>query len=155
MFLALEVSLVYGYLYILFTTFTPVFEGQYGFNSGTAGLAYLGLGVGFLVGLFGTGATSDRVAKKRAAGTAIKPEHRLPPLIFGVILVPIGLFWYGWTAQYKIHWIVPIIGTSFIGLGVLFVFMPIQSYLIDAYTIYAARYANLKGSKGKSEMETC
>jgi len=138
LFMALEVSIVYAYLYLLFTTFTFVFRDQYGFGSGAAGLAYLGLGVGFLVGLFGTGSTSDYIAKKRAAGAAIKPEHRLPPLIFGVILVPLGLFWYGWTAEYKVHWMAPIAGTSLIGLGVLFVFMPIQAYLIDAFTIYAA-----------------
>ena len=137
-FLALEVSIVYGYLYLLFTTFTYVFRDQYQFGAGAAGLAYLGLGVGFLLGLFATGASSDHIAKKRAAGSEMKPEHRLPPLIFGVILVPMGLFWYGWTAQYKVHWIAPIIGTSLIGLGVLFVFMPIQAYLIDAFTVYAA-----------------
>ena len=92
LFLALEVSIVYGYLYLLFTTFTFVFRDQYQFGAGAAGLAYLGLGVGFLLGLFGTGVTSDYVAKRRAAGTEIKPEHRLPPLILGALLVPMGLF---------------------------------------------------------------
>ncbi|KID93370.1 polyamine transporter 1, partial [Metarhizium majus ARSEF 297] len=138
MLLCLETSMVYGYLYLLFTTFTFVFRDQYGFKSGAAGLAYMGLGVGFLLGLFSTGVASDRMAKKKAAGSPMKPEHRLPPLLFGTVLVPIGLFWYGWTAQYKVHWIAPIIGTSFVGLGILFVFMPVQSYLIDAFTVYAA-----------------
>ncbi|KAH8705825.1 major facilitator superfamily domain-containing protein [Talaromyces proteolyticus] len=61
MLLFLETSIVYGYLYLLFTTFTYVFKDQYGFGSGAAGLAYLGLGVGILLGLFLTGLTSDRI----------------------------------------------------------------------------------------------
>ena len=53
-------------------------------------------------------------------------------------MIPIGLFIYGWTAYYHVHWIVPIIGTSLVGLGLLFTFMPIQTYLVDAFTLYAS-----------------
>jgi len=53
-------------------------------------------------------------------------------------LVPIGLFIYGWTAEKHVHWIVPIIGTAFVGVGLLATFMPIMTYLVDAFTIYAA-----------------
>lgn len=47
---------------------------------------------------------------------------------------------YGWTAQYpdRIHWIVPIIGHGLLGLGLISSFMPIGTYLVDAYTTYAA-----------------
>ncbi|KAI0437893.1 major facilitator superfamily domain-containing protein [Xylaria telfairii] len=136
--LSLQLAVIYGFLYLLFTTFVFVFEGQYQFQAGPAGLAYLGIGTGFLISLVGNGLTSDYIAKKEAKGGEIKPESRLTPMILGVLLVPIGLVWYGWTAQYKIHWIVPIIGTSFIGIGINLVWIPIQSYLIDAFTIYAA-----------------
>lgn len=53
-------------------------------------------------------------------------------------LIPIGLFVYGWTAEKHVHWIVPIIGTALVGLGLLAIFMPITTYLVDAFTIYAA-----------------
>ena len=49
-----------------------------------------------------------------------------------------GLFIYGWTAEKHVQWIVPIIGTSLVGIGLLATFMPIQTYLVDAFTIYAA-----------------
>ncbi|RWA10361.1 hypothetical protein EKO27_g4744 [Xylaria grammica] len=136
--LSLQLAVIYGYLYLLFTTFIFVFEGQYHFQAGAAGLSYLGLGVGFLIALVGNGLTSDYIAKKRAGGGEIKPESRLAPLLLGVLLIPAGLIWYGWTAEYQIHWIVPIIGTLFIGVGINLVWIPIQSYLIDAFTIYAA-----------------
>lgn len=137
--LAIYMSMVYSYLYFLFTTFTSVFELQYKFNTGEAGTAYLGLGVGFLIGQFGVGTTSDRYLKiKKISEGEMKPEHRLPPLVIGAFLVPIGLLWYGWSAHQLLHWIVPIVGTGFIGVGTLFAFLPIQMYLIDAFELYAA-----------------
>jgi hypothetical protein len=45
---------------------------------------------------------------------------------------------YGWTVHYNVHWIVPIIFTSLIGLGNLTAMMTIQTYLVDAFTIHAA-----------------
>ena len=35
-------------------------------------------------------------------------------------------------------WLVPIIGTGLVGIGLLATFMPIQTYLVDAFTVYAA-----------------
>ena len=58
-----------------------------------------------------------------------------PPTAF---FIPVGLFIYGWTAEKHVHWIAPIIGTSLVGIGLLATFMPIQTYLVDAFTIYAA-----------------
>lgn len=137
--LAIYISIVYSYLYFLFTTFTPVFENQYGFNTGEAGIAYLGLGVGFIIGQLAVGIFSDRYLKaKTIADGQMKPEHRLLPLVIGAILVPIGLIWYGWSAQHHMHWMMPIVGTGFIGVGTLFAYLPIQMYLVDAFGIYAA-----------------
>lgn len=132
--LSLCVAIVYSYMYLLFTTFTGVFEDTYGFNPGEAGLAYLGLGVGFCIGQFIVGIFKRRKAKNSSA----KPEDRLPPLVLGSFLVPIGLFWYGWATDKHTHWIVPIIGISFCGIGILCVLLPVQMYLVDAYTLYAA-----------------
>jgi hypothetical protein len=77
-----------------------------------------------------------KMAKRN--GGEMKPEYRLPPLIPGGLLMPIGLFWYGWSAQYKTHWIVPITGTVFLGMGMITTFMPVGTYPVDAFTIYAA-----------------
>ncbi|KAA6407354.1 MAG: MFS general substrate transporter [Lasallia pustulata] len=131
-------AVVYGYMYLLFTTITEVFEDGYHFSQGTVGLTYLGLGVGMIVGLITFGFASDRIVKKKSAKGEMKPEYRLPPMIPGAFFIPAGLFWYGWSAQYRVHWISPIMGTSFVGIGMLATFMPIQTYLVDAYTIHAA-----------------
>ena len=136
--LSVYIAVVYGYLYLLFTTLTLVFQSAYHFSQGDVGLSYLGIGIGALVGITVFGFASDRIVKRLAAGGEMKPEYRLPLLMPGGLLIPIGLFLYGWSAEERTHWIVPIIGTFFVGLGLLGIFMPIQTYLVDAYTIHAA-----------------
>ena len=84
------IAVVYGYLYLLFTTITNVFEGVYHFSPGNVGLTYLGLGVGCFVGLFIFGMASDRIMKAKSASGEMKPEYRLPPMIPGAWAVPIG-----------------------------------------------------------------
>ncbi len=38
----------------------------------------------------------------------MKPEYRLRSMPVGAILLPAGLFIYGWTAEYRTHWIAPV-----------------------------------------------
>lgn len=83
--LSLYVAFLFGLLYLLFTTFSTVFKGQYGFNEGTSGLAYLGLGFGELVGLVVFGVLTDRISRWRMATekmTLPKPEYRLVLMVF-------------------------------------------------------------------------
>jgi MFS family permease len=138
---SIYVGLVYGYTYLLFTSLTPLYTKTYNFTPSRIGLTYLGFGAGCTIGLILFGLLSDRSAKARTASSASgewKPEYRLPPLIPGSLLVPVGLFWYGWSAQAHLHWIMPIIGTAWVGLGTLAIFMPVQTYLIDAFELHAA-----------------
>lgn len=135
--LALEMSIVYSYSYFLFTTYTYVFEKQYAFTPGAIGLVYIGIGVGYFTGQYGIVVACTKLQKK-PPGEAFKPERHLTPLIIGAFLIPFGLFWYGWTAHYRVHWVVPIIGTAFIGAGTSCHFYSIQIYLIDTFNIYAA-----------------
>ncbi|UKZ75779.1 hypothetical protein TrVFT333_003473 [Trichoderma virens FT-333] len=72
------------------------------------------------------------------APEGMKPEYRLSPLMVGALVLPMGFFIYGWTAEYQVHWIAPIIGTVVIGVGDLIVYMSLQMYLVDTFTIYAA-----------------
>ncbi|KAI1360190.1 MFS general substrate transporter [Xylaria arbuscula] len=137
---SLYTGVVFGYLYLLFTTVTEVYESIYHFSQGATGLVYIGIGVGALIGISGFGALSDKIQNlliERNNGRA-EPEFRLPPLIPGSFLIPIGLFWYGWSAQMHVHWIMPIIGLGWIGCGMIATLLPIQSYLVDAFGEYAA-----------------
>lgn len=138
--MSIYISINYGILYLLFTTITYVFMGQYRWSTGTVGLAYLGSGIGMMAGMAVLGVMSDKIIKKHQAKGNVKPEHRLPLILTipGGVALPIGLFLYGWTTQYKVHWVVPIIGTAFVGWGNLSSMMTIQTYLVDAFTLHAA-----------------
>ena len=119
--MSLYMAVVYGILYLLFTTFTFVFREAYGFSESTVGLTYIGLGIGNFMGLAALGYSSDRILKKLTEknGGKGKPEYRLPPLIWGAPFIPAGLFIYGWTAQNAetVHWAVPLFGTLLVGIG--------------------------------------
>ncbi|KAJ7098686.1 multidrug resistance protein 4 [Mycena belliarum] len=137
--LSLYMAFMYGIYYLMFATFSTLFSTIYGFNTGIGGLTYLGLGVGFIMAtVFSAKLGNDvyhNLAKKN--GGKGEPEMRIPALIFGSLFVPVGLFWYGWSAEAKIHWIMPIIGSGIFGFGMMSTFLPIQLYLVDCFT-YAA-----------------
>ncbi|KAJ5273098.1 MFS general substrate transporter [Penicillium angulare] len=136
---SLYMAVVYGIIYVLFTTFSIVFQDTYGFKEGIAGLSYLGLGVGSALGMALFGRYSDQIsAKLTEKHQVMKPEYRLPALLPSAIAMPIGLIIYGWTAQYHVHWIVPIIGTGFCGFSLMGCFAAIQTYLVDGFTVYAS-----------------
>jgi hypothetical protein len=57
--LSLYMSVVYGLLYLLFTTITQVFTETYNWDPDLCGLAFIGLGIGFLGGLIVVAKLSD------------------------------------------------------------------------------------------------
>ncbi|SPO04281.1 probable MFS multidrug transporter [Cephalotrichum gorgonifer] len=134
--MSLYMALVFGTMYLLFTTFTQVFQSQYAFTKSTSGLAYLGLGAALVAAMVTSSALGDRVRTSRMRSDGVeqpRPEYRLVLMIWFTPLVGVGLLLYGWTVYYKVHWIVPIIGTAFIGFGAFFVIMPTQLYLVDLF----------------------
>ncbi|KIJ70225.1 hypothetical protein HYDPIDRAFT_104912 [Hydnomerulius pinastri MD-312] len=141
--LSLYMALMYGIYYLMFATFPDLFSEVYHFNVGIGGLAYIGLGLGFLLATVFGAKISDKIYLHLAAknGGKGKPEMRVPALIFGSFFVPIGLFWYGWSAQAHIHWMMPIIGTGIFGFGLMTTFLPIQLYLVDTFTYAASALA--------------
>lgn len=141
--LSLYMALMYGIYYLMFATFPNLFSEVYHWSVGIGGLAYIGLGIGFILSAIMGAKVSDKlysrlVAKNDGIG---KPEMRIPALIFGSFFVPVGLLWYGWSAQAGIHWVMPIIGTSIYGFGLMTTFLPIQLYLVDAFVYRASAIA--------------
>ncbi|KAM0315427.1 hypothetical protein ACHAPQ_011590 [Fusarium lateritium] len=138
-------GIIFGLVFLLFTTFPSVFEDTYGFSPGVAGLAYLGLGIGMVLGLIMFSILSDKLlGEKHGDGVqpvAPRPEDRLILMKWLGPITPLGLFIYGWSAEYNIHWIVPIIGTFVVGFGSLFVVIPGQIYLVDSFGAEAAASA--------------
>ncbi|PPQ99251.1 hypothetical protein CVT24_009296 [Panaeolus cyanescens] len=137
--LSLYTAFMYGIFYLMFATFAQFFATTYGFRPGVGGLAYLGLGVGFAIATVVGAKSADQIYKHLAQknGGVAKPEMRIPALFFGSFFVPIGIFWYGWSAHAKLHWIMPIIGSGIFAFGMMTTFLPVQLYLVDSFA-YAA-----------------
>lgn len=83
---------------------------------------------------------ADQIYKRLMArnDNAGQPEYRVPLMIPGALLVPIGFFWYGWSIHAHAHWILPNLGAGVFGSGIIIIMQCITSYLIDAYSTYAA-----------------
>lgn len=132
---------VYGLVYMCLTIIPIIFQGEYRFSEGVAELPYLALMVGLFLGI-GVSVLCDNrfIAVMDKNGGKPVPEERLLSQMIGAILFPIGLFWLGWAGNYadKVHWIVPTLGCVPLGAGIITIFLPCFTYLIDCYLIYAA-----------------
>ncbi|KAL6361733.1 hypothetical protein LRP88_05208 [Fusarium phalaenopsidis] len=138
-------AILLGILYLFFGAFPLVFINVYGFNLWQVGLTFLGILVGMVLA-----ACLDpvwhrirvnlirRLSEESGVEGKSEPEFRLPPAILGSILVPAGIFMFGWSCYPWVHWIVPIIGAAIFGAGTLLVFSGIFTFLVDAYPQYAA-----------------
>ncbi|KAK2626858.1 hypothetical protein QTJ16_004033 [Diplocarpon rosae] len=137
--LNLYIALIYGLLYVWFESFAIVFTGIYGFNLGLEGLSFVGILVGgfVVIGPFCLYLKYIQEPQFNENGE-LKPEKRLPPAFVGAFCIPICMFWFGWTSRASVHWIVPVIGSSFFTIGAFLLFNSVLNYLGDAYPEHAA-----------------
>lgn len=98
-------AMTHSIAFICFATVGTVFADEYDFTPAQSGMAYFGLTVGFLFCQITLGHFSDWYIKRISSkhGGTIRPEDRLPPIIIGATLLPIGLFWYGWSLEAHTH----------------------------------------------------
>ena len=80
---------------------------------------YISLGLGFFLGTQVCAPINDRIYRrlKRRNNNVGRPEFRIPLMIPGSLLVPVGLFIYGWTSQAS-YLFVPIIPLFVMSRGV-------------------------------------
>ncbi len=139
--LAIYMAIVYGMTYLLLSTLSELYTTTYHESIGISGLNYLSIAAGCFVGAQTSAFATDRIYKrltkldKEGKG---RPEFRIPFLLVGAAIVPVGLLWYGWAAEAHTHWIVPDLGIAVFSAGVIVIFTSTQAYILDTYTRYAA-----------------
>ncbi|CEJ58169.1 transporter C36.03c [Penicillium brasilianum] len=137
--MTIYLALVYGILYLFFEAYPISFNEVRGWKSlGVAALPFIGIMIGVLLGaalIIYT--TKTRFARKLAKHGKVVPEERLIPMMVASVLLPIGLFWFGWTSSPDIHWAPQVIAGVPIGLGILVIFMQGLNYIIDVYMMFA------------------
>ncbi|CEJ91593.1 Putative MFS multidrug transporter [[Torrubiella] hemipterigena] len=138
-FFSLYISFVFGVVYLLYTTIPSVFTTQYSFDPSQIGLVYLALGAGNILGWLVTTLYSDKLVVKlaKANGGVFEPEMRLLISIYFGVFLPVTLFWYGWSAYYNAPLASTIIGLIPYGFGIMGLFLPITTYILDSYPLYA------------------
>jgi MFS family permease len=99
--MSLLLAYIFGILYIVLSTFATLWTERYGQSLGDSGLHYIALAIGYTIAAQAGARITDQIWKhlKARAGGETQPEYRVPLMIPGAIIIPIGLFWYGWTAQ--------------------------------------------------------
>ncbi|KNG80928.1 MFS multidrug transporter [Aspergillus nomiae NRRL 13137] len=140
MVVALYMGYLFGTTYLLLATFPTVWGSQYGESPGIAGLNYLSIAVGSFIGLFLNIMLIDRIyhrLKAQNSGRGV-PEFRMPTMFIGSGMITIGLFWYGWSVQSHMHWMMPNIGVAIFSAGTMGCLQGMQTYVVDSYTAYAA-----------------
>ena len=63
---------------------------------------------------------------------------RLSTTIYFAPFMPLALFIYGWTVRPEVHWIIPCLSFIPFGFGLLGIFVPCQTYMVDAFLSTAA-----------------
>ncbi|KAK0335880.1 hypothetical protein LTR59_011854 [Friedmanniomyces endolithicus] len=139
MFFSLYNAFTFSVLFAFFAAYPYTFETVYGFNTWQYGLTFLGIGLGVILAVL-TNIVIDRLIYTKKTAQALKegrhmaaPEHRLYCAMVGSVGIPIGLFWFAWSARADVHWISPVLAGIPFAWGNLCVFMSAAMYLIDVY----------------------
>ncbi|EJD54229.1 MFS general substrate transporter [Auricularia subglabra TFB-10046 SS5] len=132
-------ALVLGVLYLTFQAFPVIFGQVHGFNVQMTGLTFIGMGLGMSIAL----ATqpywiSLHRRKMLEYDGAPPPETRLYIGMVGAVLFPLGLFWMAFTTYKSVHWSVPIVASIPFGVGTIYIFTTVFTFLVTAYRPYAA-----------------
>lgn len=138
--IAVYMGYLFGVTYLVMVTFPIVWTDVYRESLGISGLNYLSLFIGAVLAVITSLMVVDKVYMKLKArnNDVGRPEFRVPSMFVGSIIVPIGLFWYGWSVQARVHWIMPNIGAALFTAGVFLCTQAMQAYTIDSYHRYAA-----------------
>lgn len=143
---ALYFALAYGYVFIFLTTLSSVYRTQYGFSATNVGLVFIGLAIGFSIGVAVSASIGDKIVIKLSGSSGPKPEHRLVPIIYTSPIVPAGLLLYGWTVQNNVFYIVPLIGTTLVGIGLVLTSVCFAPLCFEACNLDMAQAPQVKAT---------
>jgi hypothetical protein len=140
-FLSLYVAFNFSVLFSFFAAFLYVFESVYDFDTEQSGLVFLAIGVGCSLAV-PTVLICDRllyqprvrISHEEGRKGVVPPEYRLYPAMMGSFGLPIGLFWFAWTARSGIFWASPVVSAVPFAWGNLSIFIG-KSFGLPAATL--------------------
>ncbi|KAJ5112811.1 Major facilitator superfamily domain general substrate transporter [Penicillium argentinense] len=135
-FFSLWVSFSWATLYLQFSSVPLVFRTNHGFNVEQTGAVFTAMCVGVV--LITIISISQEKIAMRFGKLSSSAEGRLYFVCVESILLPIGLFWFGWTSFPSVHWIVPSIAVGCATMGIFSIYLATFNYLADTYHRYAS-----------------
>ncbi|EGX95172.1 MFS multidrug transporter [Cordyceps militaris CM01] len=124
---------------LCFSLIGIVFRGVYGFSSRQVGLVFVAVVAASCLSAclaITQGPVLRRLWPHRAASTT--PESRLLSTSVQSVLLPAGLFWFGWTASPEVHWIFPALAVGACTMGIFSIYLAVFNYLADTYGRYSS-----------------
>ncbi|KAH8691964.1 major facilitator superfamily domain-containing protein [Talaromyces proteolyticus] len=124
------IGIVTVYFYVLNISMEQTFAAPpYNFSTLVIGLCYIPSSLGYIVGSVIGGRWMDYVMMRSAKKSnqfdvngkpQLNPEDRMQENAWLAGLIPVAsLIWYGWTIQYKVFWLAPLIANFFTGFGLV------------------------------------
>ncbi|KAK8054816.1 polyamine transporter 3 [Apiospora rasikravindrae] len=138
--MALYQGYLYGNIYILYASIATLWTTRYGQRLDTASLHYLALGLGTAFAAEVATHINDRifgVLTRRNGGTGL-PEFRIPIMIPATVVLAVGLFWYGWSAEARLFWLMPDVGVALFAAAAYICTVSNNIYVVDTYGRYSA-----------------
>jgi multidrug resistance protein len=151
-FFSLWVSFSWAVLYMTFGSIPLVFGRSHNFNIQQSGAVFAALSIGAILSTI-LSIYQDHLLTRYLAYSAktpskqsrfIKrldltcPEGRLYFSCIESVLLPIGLFWFGWSQFHSIPWIVPTMAIACATMGIYSIYLATFNYLADTYHRYAS-----------------
>ncbi|KIW83053.1 hypothetical protein Z517_02296 [Fonsecaea pedrosoi CBS 271.37] len=136
-FFSLWVAFAWALLYMTFSVIPLVFQTRHNFSVEQSGAVFAAISIGSVLATL-LSIYQERLAKKRWPKLNNSPEGRLYfPCLEGALL-PIGLFWFGWTTYSSIPWISPVLAIGCAQMGIFVIYLAVFNYLADVYHRYAS-----------------
>ena len=135
-FTCLYVACGFGILYAFFAVVPYVFITVYDFNIEQCGLIFVSVIIGCFLGFVCIILCEVFFYRKQIPNYPpgnVPPEYRLYSAMFGSIGLPIGLFWFAWSARESVSWASPAVAMIIFSCGNLCIFVGIVQYLTDIY----------------------
>lgn len=135
-FFSLWMAFAWAILWIMYGALPDMYQTVYGFDQQQQGATFASVIIGAIVSAVLSIVYEKYHTRKSVADST--PEQRLYFPGIGSILLPIGLFWFGWTSREDIHWIVPTLAVCCLTMGIFSIILAVVNYLADAYHQYSS-----------------
>ena len=134
-------GLIFGLVYAYVVSIPWAFETYYGFDKTDQSLSYIGITLGSLLACIPFSLIDIFFYRKRLRkwrltqnpGEQFPPENRLLSSMMASPLLVFSLLIAGWTAEYRVHWIVPILFQTITMLACLLVYAGANLFMLDSY----------------------